>query len=841
MVVRKEKGTDVMNFHSMSKEEVIKSLALKRSGSGGKNQLIIAKKKSILSRFAAQFSDFMILVLLAAAAISFIISLISNDGDFIDPVIILVIVILNAVIGVIEESRADNALEALKQMSAPTARIRRGGTEMTIDAVDVKIGDTLLLKAGDRVSADARIIKSISMEADESALTGEAMPVLKDADCVLDEHTPLADRRNMVFASTNIIMGKGEAIVTNIGMETETGKIAAMLGTENDETTPLQKKLAETGKILSIGALIICGVIFVMGLIKRIPAFSMFLTSVSLAVAAIPEGLPAIVTIVLAMGVQKMAKKNAIVKHLSAVEVLGGATVICADKTGTLTENRMTVTKTMAEDEQQLFELAILCCDEGENPTEKAIITKCEEMGIKKHTKTRLCEIPFNSERKLMSVMVPYFNEKRVITKGAAEILLEKCSHTIISGEMVNLDKPKKQEILAKVEEMANNALRVIAVAYRDTKLSVISENELVFVGLIGMMDPPRPEVSRAVGECIRAGIKPVMITGDNKITAKAIAEKVGIRGKAILGEELSKKTDEEICRYRIFARVTPVDKMRIVKAFKKQGEIVAMTGDGVNDAPALKAADIGCSMGKRGTDVAKEASDLVLADDNFATIVSAVKEGRGIFENIKKSIQFLLSSNIGEVMTIFMGIVFGWEPPLVAIQLLWVNLVTDSLPAIALGLDPVDRGIMDRKPRDPKKGLFADGLWASICLEGGVIGGLALLAYSVGFNVLSHRSVDVARTMAFCVLSVSQLFHAFNMRSEKSVLNGRFLENKLLVMSLILGIIMQIAVVSVPVFAEVFKVCPLSVAAWTVVGILSVVPLAVVELQKAVTTKNTP
>lgn len=841
MVVRKEKGTDVMNFHSMSKEEVIKSLALKRSGTGGKNQLIIAKKKSILSRFAAQFSDFMILVLLAAAAISFIISLISNDGDFIDPVIILVIVILNAVIGVIEESRADNALEALKQMSAPTARIRRGRTEMTIDAVDVKIGDTLLLKAGDRVSADARIIKSISMEADESALTGEAMPVLKDADCVLDEHTPLADRRNMVFASTNIIMGKGEAIVTNIGMETETGKIAAMLGTENDETTPLQKKLAETGKILSIGALIICGVIFVMGLIKRIPAFSMFLTSVSLAVAAIPEGLPAIVTIVLAMGVQKMAKKNAIVKHLSAVEVLGGATVICADKTGTLTENRMTVTKTMAEDEQQLFELAILCCDEGENPTEKAIITKCEEMGIKKHTKTRLCEIPFNSERKLMSVMVPYFNEKRVITKGAAEILLEKCSHTIISGEMVNLDKPKKQEILAKVEEMANNALRVIAVAYRDTKLSVISENELVFVGLIGMMDPPRPEVSRAVGECIRAGIKPVMITGDNKITAKAIAEKVGIRGKAILGEELSKKTDEEICRYRIFARVTPVDKMRIVKAFKKQGEIVAMTGDGVNDAPALKAADIGCSMGKRGTDVAKEASDLVLADDNFATIVSAVKEGRGIFENIKKSIQFLLSSNIGEVMTIFMGIVFGWEPPLVAIQLLWVNLVTDSLPAIALGLDPVDRGIMDRKPRDPKKGLFADGLWASICLEGGVIGGLALLAYSVGFNVLSHRSVDVARTMAFCVLSVSQLFHAFNMRSEKSVLNGRFLENKLLVMSLILGIIMQIAVVSVPFFAEVFKVCPLSVAAWTAVGILSVVPLAVVELQKAVTTKNTP
>lgn len=825
-----------MNFYSMQKEEVIRNIALKKQGAGGKNRLDTGKKKSILSRFAAQFSDFMILVLLAAAAISFAISIVSGDGDFIDPIIILVIVVLNAVIGVVEESRADNALEALKQMSAPTANIRRDGHEMKVDAQDVKIGDTLLLCAGDRVSADARLIKSTCMEADESALTGEAMPVSKDADCVLKEHTPLAERKNMVFASTNIITGKGEAIVTAIGMETETGKIAAMLGTENEEPTPLQRKLAETGKILSIGALIICGVIFVLGLAKRIPPFSMFLTSVSLAVAAIPEGLPAIVTIVLAMGVQKMAKKNAIVKHLSAVEVLGGATVICADKTGTLTQNKMTVTKVLAEDEEQLFELAILCCDDGGNPTEKAIIEKCEEMGIKRYTNTRICEIPFDSNRKLMSVMVPYYSEKRIITKGAAEVLLKKCTHIIENGEIHSLGSKRTQEILDEVEKMANNALRVIAVAYRDTKLSVISENELVFVGLIGMMDPPRPEVFSAVKECARAGIKPVMITGDNKITAKAIAKTVGISGRAILGEKLSGMTDKEICEYRIFARVTPADKMRIVKAFKKQGEIVAMTGDGVNDAPALKASDIGCSMGKRGTDVAKEASDLVLADDNFATIVSAVKEGRGIFENIKKSIQFLLSSNIGEVMTIFMGIVFGWEPPLVAIQLLWVNLVTDSLPAIALGLDPVDKSIMERKPRDPKKGLFADGLWASICLEGGVIGGLALLAFSLGFNILSSHNVDVARTMAFCVLSVSQLFHAFNMRSDKSVLNGRFFENKLLVFSLIIGIIMQILVVSVPVFAGVFKVCPLSFMGWLVVGILSIVPLIVVELQKAVT-----
>jgi len=781
----------------------------------------------------------MILVLLGAAAISFVISLIGRDSDFVDPIIILVIVILNAAIGVFEESRADNALEALKQMSSPTAKIRRGTKEMTIDSCDVKVGDILLLRSGDRVSADARLIKSFSLEADESALTGEAMPVSKDSDCVLSEFIPLAERKNMVFASTNIISGRGEAVVTAIGMDTETGKIAALLGGEDEEPTPLQIKLAETGKTLSIGALIICGVIFLMGILKSIPPFSMFITSVSLAVAAIPEGLPAIVTIVLAMGVQRMAKKNAIVKQLSAVESLGGATVICADKTGTLTQNRMTVIKTVAEDEKQLFELAILCCDEGENPTEKAIIDKSEDMGIKKATATRLAEIPFDSQRKLMSVMVPYFGQNRIITKGAPEILLKRCTHLIKNGEICDLDGEKTRQIINEAEKMAKNALRVIAVAYRDTKLSQISENGLVFVGLIGMMDPPRPEVPKAVKECIRAGIKPVMITGDNKVTAQAIAQSVGISGDAIEGEKISGKTDEELCKYRVFARVTPADKMRIVKAFKKQGEIVAMTGDGVNDAPALKAADIGCSMGKRGTDVAKEASDLVLADDNFATIVSAVREGRGIFENIKKSIQFLLSSNIGEVITIFMGMVFGWEPPLIAIQLLWVNLVTDSLPAIALGLDPVEKSIMERKPRDPKKSLFADGLWSSICIEGGLIGGLALFAYSIGFNVLSHHHVETARTMAFCVLSVSQLFHAFNMRSDKSVLNRRFIENKVLVLSLIIGIIMQITVVSVPMFAGVFKVCSLSTLGWAAVGILSAMPLAVIELQKAVTKKR--
>lgn len=824
-----------MNFHAMSAENAVKHITLSKHNSPQKNILCSGKRKSLLKRFLAQFSDFMIIILLAAAAISFFISLVAGDGDFLDPVIILVIVVLNACIGVFEESKADNALEALKQMSAPTALLRRGGKTMTTSSSDVRIGDILILSCGDRVSADARLIKSVGLEADESALTGEAMPVAKEAECVLDEFTPLAERKNMVFSSTNIIAGKGEAIVTAIGMDTETGKIAELIRGDDEEMTPLQKKLAQTGKYLGIGALLICAVIFVMGILKQLPPFSMFLTSVSLAVAAIPEGLPAIVTIVLAMGVQKMAKKNAIVKRLSAVEALGGATVICADKTGTLTQNRMSVTESIADDKKQLFELASLCCDSDKSPTEAAILAHAARMGIKNTNHARLCEIPFDSGRKLMSVMVPYFGKKRVITKGAAEILLGKCTHFVNNGKVEVLTPQAEKMILSDIRSMGERALRVIGVAYKDTQLFMISENELIFVGLIGMMDPPRPEVKYSVGECLRAGIKPVMITGDNKVTAEAIAEEIGIRGKSTTGEELTCTTDDEITEYSIFARVTPADKMRIVKAFKKQGGIVAMTGDGVNDAPALKAADIGCSMGKRGTDVAKEASDLVLADDNFATIVAAIREGRGIFENIKKSIQFLLSSNIGEVLTIFVGMLFGWEPPLLAIQLLWVNLVTDSLPAIALGFDPASADIMLKKPRDPKKSLFADGLWIAICIEGGMIGALALVAFSVGFTLLSARNTETARTMAFCVLSMSQLFHAFNMRSDKSVIGREFFANRMLLASLAIGILMQALVVNIPSLAVIFKVTPLSFIQWLAVAILSVLPIAVVELQKAV------
>ena len=833
-----------MNFHSMTGEQTAAYIQAQKQDTGKKNLLHTGKKKSLIKRFFLQFSDFMIIILLIAAGISFFLSIIGKDGDFVDPIIILIIVVLNAILGVIEESKADNALEALKKISSPSAQIRRHGKIMTVPSENVRVGDILLLQTGNCISADARLLKAVDLEVDESSLTGEAMPVTKDCDCILNEFTPLAERRNMVFSSTSVMRGKAEAIVIAVGMDTEMGKIATLMQEEEDEPTPLQKKLSQTGKYLGIGALIICGIIFLLGVLKRLPPFMMFLTSVSLAVAAIPEGLPAIVTIVLAIGVQRMAKKKAIVKHLSAVEALGGATVICSDKTGTLTQNRMAVTETVAEDKMQLFEMAVLCCDRSANPTEQAIIDEAGRMGIDKTAAdtrfTRLSERPFDSSRKLMSVMVSYYSKKRIITKGAAEILLKKCTHIIEDGQMRELSTQKSKQILDRVQRMGRKSLRVIAVAYKDTLYSHISENGLVFVGLIGMIDPPRPEVQRAVQECISAGIRPVMITGDNKITAEAIAEQVGISGTAITGEEMRSKNDDEIISYSIFARVTPTDKVRIVKAFKRRGHIVAMTGDGVNDAPALKASDIGCSMGKKGTDVAKEASDLVLVDDNFATIVAAVREGRGIFENIKKSIQFLLSSNIGEIITIFIGMLFGWEPPLLAIQLLWVNLVTDSLPALALGLDPTDPEIMRRKPRDPKKSLFSDGLWLSIFLEGGMIGALALLAFSIGYNFFDMGSSPViGRTMAFCVLSVSQLFHAFNMRSEHSVLNRSFFVNPVLILSLLIGIMMQIGVVNISFAARIFKVSPLPAPAFLITACLSVMPIFIVELQKAVSRRH--
>ncbi|MDD6214132.1 MAG: HAD-IC family P-type ATPase, partial [Firmicutes bacterium] len=641
-----------MNFCALTAEKAREYTAVQKNAADGSNIIQTKLKNGLIKRFLMQFSYFMIIILLIEAAISFFISLIGKDSDFVDPIIILTIVVVNAVLGVIEEKRADNALEALKKMSSPTALIRRGDKMMTVPAENLRVGDVLILRTGNCICADARLLSAVELEIDESALTGEAMPVSKNAECVLDQFTPLAEQQNMVFSSTNVIHGKGEAVVTAIGMNTEMGKIAAMLSIEDEEQTPLQKNLAQTGKQLGIGALIICAMIFLLGLLKHMPPFIMFLTSVSLAVAAIPEGLPAIVTIVLAIGVQRMAKKKAIVKHLSAVESLGGATVICADKTGTLTQNKMTVVKTFTDDKEFLFKTAALCCDNGENPTEKAIISAAKQDGIDKAALdkcyARIGEIPFDSKRKLMSVLVSTSGGARTITKGAAEYILHKSTHYLEDGEILPMSPLQKQRIMRTAQKMGEEALRVIGVAYKDssrrldgggTGNAAISESGLIFAGLIGIMDPPRPEAKHAVRECMRAGITPVMITGDNKLTAAAVAAQVGISGKSLSGEDLRALTNKELVEYRIFSRVTPADKMRIIKAFKSKGNIVAMTGDGVNDAPALKAADIGCSMGEKGTDVAKEASDIILADDNFATIVAAVREGRGIFENIKKSI----------------------------------------------------------------------------------------------------------------------------------------------------------------------------------------------------------
>ncbi|MBE7015330.1 MAG: calcium-translocating P-type ATPase, PMCA-type [Ruminococcaceae bacterium] len=825
-----------MNFYTMTSKETTEYISRLPIDTKAANSIEEGKQKSLIARFFGQFSDFMTIILLIASAISFWVATVSDSGDYLDPIIILAIVVLNAILGVIEESKADKAIKSLKKLSSPTANILRNGTEMTIPAEKIRVGDTLLLTTGCRVCADARLLTDNSLETDESALTGESMSAEKDSRVVLEDYTPLAEQKNMVFSGTNVVHGNGKAIVTAIGMNTEMGKIAALLTDTEEEPTPLQRKLAETGKILGISAILICAVVFLMGIVKKMPPLEMFLTSVSLAVAAIPEGLPIIATIVLAIGVQRMAKHKAIVKNLPAVETLGGATVICSDKTGTLTENNMKVSKIFADDTLQLAELGALCCNNDKNPTENALISFAEENKLIKKNLDEKCpritEIPFDSTRKMMSVLVKYYGSNRVISKGAVEILIKHCTHVVENGKAVELTPEKCNNILAKSGEMSNNALRVIAVAYKDTLFSHISEQGLILAGIVGIYDPPRKEAKDAVLQCLSAGIKPVMITGDNKLTAISIAKAVGIEGKAITGEEMSKIPDEALTDYSIFARVTPSDKVRIVKAYKKAGHIVAMTGDGVNDAPALKNADIGCSMGKNGTDVAKEASDLILADDNFATIVSAVREGRGIFDNIKKSVKFLLSSNIGEILSVFVGMLMSWEAPLCATQLLWVNLITDSLPALSLGVDPADSDIMQKKPRNPKEGIFSKGMWLSIALEGCMIGLLCVVAYCIG-RIINGSTPYVPRTMAFSVLALSQLFHAFNMRSDGSVLGKRFFENKFLILSLLAGIALQLCVVNIPPLAEVFKTTPLSVKEWSVVIGLSIMPLTIVEIQK--------
>lgn len=852
-----------MNWHSLTPEYITKTLftdsekgisskeAAQRLEKNGENILKEQKRKSVLVRFLSQFNDFMIIILLAAAAISFAVSMIEGETDFVDPIIILIIVILNAVLGTVQESKAEKSLDALKKISAPSANVIRDGKLISVSAQAVVAGDILSFSAGDLIAADVRIINAENLRTDESALTGESNSVSKTALSSLPEDTPLAERRNMVFSSSAVTQGNGCGIVVATGMDTEVGHIADMILSAETELTPLQIRLAQVGKTLGISALIICGAVFVMGLLRSAAPFEMFMTSVSLAVAAIPEGLPAIVTVMLAIGVQRMAEKNAIIRHLPSVETLGGASVICSDKTGTLTMNKMKVTRIESSDDLFTLKLAVLCSnsrftDKGliGSPTENAILNAGKESGISKDNLEkkypRLNEIPFDSSRKMMTTVHNNNGHKRIITKGAPEILLPLCSMYYDGEKTVPMTTFKREEILKTNAAMAENALRVIAAAYKDTDGSV-SETDLVFVGLIGMTDPPRPEVKEAVKLCRQAGIRPVMITGDNVITASAVARQTGIltdSDKFMTGAELDSipqsRLEKIIKDYSVFARVTPEHKVRIVKAWKARGETVAMTGDGINDAPALKTADIGCAMGKNGTEAAKGAADMILTDDNFATIVEAVREGRGIYANIKKAVQFLLSSNIGEILTIFMGIIFGKASPLAAIQLLWVNLVTDSLPAIALGLDPVDEQAMTKPPVNPKKSLFANGLGITIALEGCMIGALALLAFSIGSNIFDAGGDSiVGRSMAFAVLSLSQLVHAFNMRSEYSIFKAGILKNHYLVGAFIVGAVLQISVISVAPLADIFKVTALNVQQWGIVAVLSLLPIALVELQK--------
>ena len=833
----------------------------------GLNKLEEKKKESIVIKFIKQFNDFMIIILIIASIISAVVARLEGSNDYFDSIIIIAIVVFNAIMGLVQEAKAEKSLEALKKMTAPTCRVKRNGKISTIKSEQIVPGDIVLLEAGNYVPADCRLISSSNLKIEESSLTGETVPVLKDANCMLKEKTALGDMVNMAFSTTIVVNGHGEAIVTDIGMNTKVGKIAKMIITNEAPETPIQKKLGEVGKSLGIACLGICLLIFVIGLLKKIEPIEMFMTSVGLAVAAIPEGLPAIVTIMLSIGVTKMAKKNSIIRKLPAVETLGSSSVICSDKTGTLTQNKMQVTKIAningeTNDKEYikwLMGMATMCTDveiSKENgkmeltgePTEKAIVSKALDEGQNKNelynVMKRVKDIPFDSSRKMMTTIHKMPNGYRVITKGAPDVLLKRCNKVYDNGNVTTLDYSKTKLIENQNNKMADEALRVLAIAYLDipnlpSKIDTETvEKNLIFIGLIGMIDPPREGVKEAVATCKKAGIKTVMITGDHIITAKAIAKDLGIlRGSdlAVTGEELDKIPQsilqKNIMNYSVFARVTPEHKVRIVKAYQSTGAVVAMTGDGVNDAPALKKADIGIAMGKNGTDVAKNAADMVLTDDNFVTIVEAVKQGRNIFDNIKKAVHFLIATNIGEIVTIFLGLVLGLKSPLLAIQLLWINLVTDSLPAIALGLEKPEADIMDKKPRDSRKGIFADGLWQRIITEGTMLGILTLVAFSVG-NYL--YDIEVGRTMAFVSLGLLELVHSFNIKSEESIFKVGLFENKYLLGAFILGALLQIVVVVIPSVAEVFKLVPLTQVQWMYTFGISILPLVIMEIQKA-------
>ena len=807
----------------------------------------------------------MIIILIISSIVSVIVSNMQGENDYIDSIIIITIVILNAIMGLVQETKAEKSIESLKKMTPQISKVLRNSKVQEVDANELVPGDIIILEAGNYVPADCRLIESFNLKIEESSLTGETEPVEKITNKLKQSNVPIGDMKNMAFMATVVVNGHAKAVVTETGMNTKVGKIANMIIEDEAPETPIQRKLAQVGKVLGTTCLVICGVIFIIGLLKNIEPVEMFMTSVGLAVAAIPEGLPAIVTIVLSIGVTKMAKKNSIIRKLPAVETLGSSSVICSDKTGTLTQNKMEVVEINSKNKELTSMLACMCTDcdvnykenkpqiQGE-ATEVAIVQNAFKLGFLKddlyNKFPRVSEIPFDSTRKMMTTIHKINGKYLAITKGAPDVLIKKCTHinqetSIDNFRQSGLSNSQTQTIQNENLKMAQKALRVLGVAYKylenlPAKLDQeVIENNMTFVGLIGMIDPPRPGVKEAINTCRKAGIKTVMITGDHIATAKSIAKELNILKngeKAITGQELDQMTDEtlkdEIKNASVFARVSPEHKVRIVKAWQKTGAVVAMTGDGVNDSPALKNADIGIAMGKTGTDVAKNASDMILADDNFITIVEAVKQGRNIYDNIKKAIHFLLATNIGGIVTIFMGLVLGFKSPLLAIQLLWVNLVTDSLPAIALGLEPAEKDIMNRKPVNSRKGLFADGLWSKIITEGILIGALTLVAFSIGNK---WYGLEVGRTMAFVAIGVLELVHSFNIKSDKSIFKVGILENKFLLGSFILGVFVQTIVVIIPMLANIFKLVPLNFIQWGITLLISIIPIPVIELQKKI------
>jgi Ca2+-transporting ATPase len=807
----------------------------------------------------------MIIILIISSIVSAIVSNMQGENDYIDSIIIIAIVILNAIMGLVQEAKAEKSIESLKKMTPQISKVLRNSKVQEVDANELVPGDIIILEAGNYVPADCRLIESFNLKIEESSLTGETEPVEKITNKLKQSNVPIGDMKNMAFMATVVVNGHAKAVVTETGMNTKVGEIANMIIEDEAPETPIQRKLAQVGKVLGTTCLVICGVIFIIGLLKNIEPVEMFMTSVGLAVAAIPEGLPAIVTIVLSIGVTKMAKKNSIIRKLPAVETLGSSSVICSDKTGTLTQNKMEVVEINSKNKALTSMLACMCTDcdvnykenkpqiQGE-ATEVAIVQNAFKLGFLKddlyNKFPRVSEIPFDSTRKMMTTIHKINGKYLAITKGAPDVLIKKCTHinqetSIDNFRQSDLSNSQTQTIQNENLKMAQKALRVLGVAYKylenlPAKLDQeVIENNMTFVGLIGMIDPPRPGVKEAINTCRKAGIKTVMITGDHIATAKSIAKELNILKngeKAITGQELDQMTDEtlkdEIKNASVFARVSPEHKVRIVKAWQKTGAVVAMTGDGVNDSPALKNADIGIAMGKTGTDVAKNASDMILADDNFITIVEAVKQGRNIYDNIKKAIHFLLATNIGEIVTIFMGLVLGFKSPLLAIQLLWVNLVTDSLPAIALGLEPAEKDIMNRKPVNSRKGLFADGLWSKIITEGILIGALTLVAFSIGNK---WYGLEVGRTMAFVAIGVLELVHSFNIKSDKSIFKVGILENKFLLGSFILGVFVQTIVVIIPMLANIFKLVPLNFIQWGITLLISIIPIPVIELQKKI------